>query len=175
MSPDIPNYNGKMGPKPPNTTHRFPKILVEVVAYLNSVEIPISKKRDGRLASTEDEDTVFDLLVKKFGIENVIREPIERIGAILQNRYELTPLNFTKTKNIMPYVDKMFDLFNQSYAVLPSFVPISQLEIDYFKKKYISFINPEYIKFVVDKDDKMIAFAITMPSFSKAFKYHSLK
>jgi hypothetical protein len=56
----------------------FPKILVEVVAYLNSVDIPISKKRDGRLASTEDEDTVFDLLVKKFGIENVIREPKTR-------------------------------------------------------------------------------------------------
>ena len=40
-------------------------------------------------------------LKNKFPFKNVIREPIERIGAILQNRYELTPLNFTKTKNIM--------------------------------------------------------------------------
>ena len=70
----------------------------------------------------------------------------------------------------MPYVDKMFDLFNKSYASLPSFVPISDVEIAYFKKKYLSFINPEYIKFVVDKNDKMIAFAITMPSFSEALQ-----
>lgn len=111
-----------------------------------------------------------EYLENKFPFKNVIREPIERIGTILQNRYELTSLNFTKTKHIMPYVDKMFDLFNKSYASLPSFVPISTIEIAYFKKKYISFINPEYIKFVVDKNDNMIAFAITMPSFSEALQ-----
>jgi len=61
-------------------------------------------------------------------------------------------------------------LFNTSYAELPSFVPISDIEIAYFKKKYISFINPEFIKFVMDKDDNMIAFAITMPSFSTALQ-----
>ena len=63
----------------------------------------------------------------------------------------------------MPYVDKMFDLFNDTYANLQSFVPINDIQKEYFKKKYISFINPEYIKFVVDKDDKMVAFAIVMP------------
>lgn len=56
----------------------FPKILVEVVSYLSSIEIPVSKKRDGRLASTEDEDKVFDILTKEYGIENVIREPKTR-------------------------------------------------------------------------------------------------
>lgn len=111
-----------------------------------------------------------EYLENKFPFKNVIREPIERVSEILKKRYELTSLNFTKTKNIMPYVDKMFDLFNKSYASLPSFVPISDVEIDYFKKKYLSFINPEYIKFVVDKNNNMIAFAITMPSFSEALQ-----
>lgn len=45
---------------------------------MNSVEIPVSKKRDGRLASADDEDTVFDLLVERFGSENVVREPKKR-------------------------------------------------------------------------------------------------
>ncbi|WP_372745454.1 GTP cyclohydrolase [Lutibacter sp.] len=111
-----------------------------------------------------------EYLENKFPFKNVIKEPIERVVTIIQKRYELTTLNFTKTKNIMPYVDKMFDLFNKSYASLPSFVPISDLEIAYFKKKYLSFINPEYIKFVVDKNDNMIGFAITMPSFSTALQ-----
>jgi GNAT superfamily N-acetyltransferase len=64
----------------------------------------------------------------------------------------------------------MFDLFNSSYASLESFVPISDIQKEYFKKKYISFINPEYIKFVVDKNNKIVAFAITMPSFSTALQ-----
>ena len=34
----------------------------------------------------------------------------------------------------------------------------------YFKNKFISFINPEYIKFIVDKNGKLITFSITMPS-----------
>jgi hypothetical protein len=35
----------------------------------------------------------------------------------------------------MPYVDKMFDLFNASYASLSSFVPITDIQKEYFKKK----------------------------------------
>ncbi|MFD0763094.1 GTP cyclohydrolase [Lutibacter aestuarii] len=111
-----------------------------------------------------------EYLENKFPFKNVVKEPIEKISTILKKRYQLTSLNFTKTKDLMPYVDKMFELFNITYAALPSFVPISTIEIEYFKKKYISFINPEYIKFVVDKDHNMIAFAITMPSFSKALQ-----
>jgi GNAT superfamily N-acetyltransferase len=64
----------------------------------------------------------------------------------------------------------MFDLFNESYAKLPSFVPMSERQMESFKKKYLTFINPEYIKFVFDNEGKMIAFAITMPSFSKALQ-----
>jgi GNAT superfamily N-acetyltransferase len=70
----------------------------------------------------------------------------------------------------MPYVDQMFDLFNASYANLSSFVAITDVQKEYFKNKYISFINPEYIKFVLDKDDKMVAFSIVMPSFSEALQ-----
>ena len=106
----------------------------------------------------------------KFPFKNVKIEPLEKISSILKKRYKLKSLNFKKTKNIFPYVDKMFDLFNESYAALPTFVPISDIEKAYFKKKYISFINPEYIKFVVDYDDNMIGFAITMPSFSQALQ-----
>jgi hypothetical protein len=79
-------------------------------------------------------------------------------------------LNFTNTKDIMPYVDKMFDLFNTAYANLASFVAITDVQKEYFKKKYIPFINPEYIKFVMDKDDKMVAFSIVMPDFSHALQ-----
>ncbi|MDV7185657.1 GTP cyclohydrolase [Lutibacter sp. TH_r2] len=111
-----------------------------------------------------------EYLENKFPFKNVKSEPLQRVCNVLEKRYELTPLNFTKTKDIMPYVDQMFDLFNTSYASLPSFVPISSVEIEYFKKKYLSFINPEYIKFVIDKNNKMVAFAITMPSFSKALQ-----
>lgn len=106
----------------------------------------------------------------KFPFENVKPEFFLKINDLIKKRYHLKSLNFTKTKDIMPYVDKMFDLFNSSYAELSSFVAITDVQKEYFKKKYISFINPEYIKFVEDKDHNLVAFSIVMPSFSEALR-----
>ena len=105
-----------------------------------------------------------------FPFANVKPEFFFKAQNIIKKRYQLRALNFTSTKEIMPYVDEMFDLFNESYAKLSSFVPISDRQKTYFKKKYISFINPEYIQFVIDKNDKIVAFAIVMPSFAKALQ-----
>ncbi len=105
-----------------------------------------------------------------FLTENVDIENYSRMAQIIAKRYELRTLKFKKTSDVLPWVDEMFELFNTSYARLPSFVPITQKQIDYFKKKYISLINPDFIKFIVDKNDKLISFSITMPSFSKALQ-----
>ncbi len=106
----------------------------------------------------------------KFPFKNVKLELFDKAQEIIKKRYQLKPLNFKSTKDVMPYVDKMFDLFNSSYSSLSSFVAISDTQKEYFKKKYISFINPEYIKFVEDKNANLVAFAIVMPSFSKALQ-----
>ncbi|MDY7396600.1 GNAT family N-acetyltransferase [Aureibaculum sp. 2210JD6-5] len=106
-----------------------------------------------------------------FSFNNVKNPAVfQKAQALIKRRYSLKSVNFTKTKEIMPYVDEMFDLFNVTYTKLPTFVPISEKQKAYFKKKYISFINPEYIKFVADKEGKIIAFSIVMPSFAKALQ-----
>lgn len=106
----------------------------------------------------------------KFPFSNAKPEFFVKASNLIKRRYQVKPVNFTKSKDIFPYVDEMFDLFNTTYASLESFVPISDIQKKYFKEKYISFINPEYIKFVLDKDGKMICFGITMPSFSEALQ-----
>lgn len=106
----------------------------------------------------------------KFPFENVKLAYFDKAQEVIKKRYGLQPINFKSTKEVLPYVDKMFDLFNASYANLSSFVAISDIQKNYFKKKYISFINPEYIKYVEDKEGKLIAFAIVMPSFSRALQ-----
>ena len=70
----------------------------------------------------------------------------------------------------MDYADEMFDVFETSHAKLSSFVAINQEQKAYFKKKFLPFLNPEYVKFVVDKDNKLIAFAIVTPSYAEALQ-----
>ncbi len=56
----------------------FPSILVEVVEFLNGITISVSEKHgDGRVNSIDDEDTIIDLLIEKYGSENV-EKPVER-------------------------------------------------------------------------------------------------
>ena len=105
-----------------------------------------------------------------FLLKNIDIQKYSRINKILKVRYKLRELNFFSSEDIMPYVDEMFAVFNTSYSKLSTFIPITDTEIKYFKKKFIPFINPEFIKFVVDKNNRIVAFAITMPSFAKALQ-----
>ena len=121
-----------------------------------------------------------------FPFKNVKPEFFEKAQDLIKKRYKLRQADFTKINDVMPYVDEMFDLFNNAYASLESFVAITEKQKSYFKKKYISLINPEYIKFVFDENNKLIAFGIVMPDFSEALQkakgklfpfgfYHMLK
>ena len=111
-----------------------------------------------------------EYLESKFSFLDVNPDIFVKAAELIKKRYSLTPLSFKTSKEIMPYVDKMFDLFNNTYDKLSSFVAITEVQKEYFKKKYIGLINPEYIKFIEDKDHNLVAFSIVMPSFSEALQ-----
>ncbi|MFC4721990.1 GTP cyclohydrolase [Geojedonia litorea] len=106
----------------------------------------------------------------KMNFKHITPESFSKIQELIKRRYQLKALNFTKNKDIMPYTDQMFEVFSQSHSKLSSFVEINQEQREYFKKKFIGFLNPEYVKFVLDKDDKLIAFGIVTPSYAKALQ-----
>lgn len=97
-------------------------------------------------------------------------EKVKKFARVIKSRYKLKTLAFKTTKDVEPHVDKMFELLNQTYNKLQSFVPIQQHQIEVYKKKYLPYVHPDFIKCVVDENDEMIGFAITMPSFTKALK-----
>ena len=82
----------------------------------------------------------------------------------------LKPVSFNSTKKVLEFADQMFELFNITYSKLASFIPVNQKQINYMKDKFLSFINPEYLKFVLDNNNKLIGFAVIMPSFAKALQ-----
>jgi len=106
----------------------------------------------------------------KMKFENIKPEFFYRIQELVKKRYQLRPINFASNKDILPYIDEMFEVFSKSFAALSSFVEISDEQRAFFKKKFIGFVNPEYVKFVVDKDDKLVGFGIVTPSYAKALQ-----
>lgn len=97
-------------------------------------------------------------------------EKVKRFSKLVMDRYNLTLLNFRKRSEILPYVDQMFELLDQTYNQLQTFVPIQPYQIENYKKRFLKFVNPDYIKCIIDQNGKLICFSITMPSFEKALK-----
>lgn len=106
----------------------------------------------------------------RLSIPPSIKEKVAKFSGIVKKRYGLSVIRFKNKKEILPYVDSMFDLLNKTYNTLQTFVPIQQYQIDYYKEKYFNFIHPDYITCIKDKEGKLIAFSVVMPSFSKALK-----
>jgi len=96
--------------------------------------------------------------------------PYLKGDALIRKRYNLKVYNPKTIAEVMPFIDPMFDLFNDAYAKLTSFVGISDRQKQFFKDKYIDMVNPEFLKFIEDENGKMIAFSICMPSLTKALK-----
>ena len=106
----------------------------------------------------------------EFLVKNSKPEIFKKTAEAIKKRYGVKFIDTPTTKEVLKHVDAMFDLYNKTYSKLASYVPISERQREYFKQKYIPFINPEYIRFIEDKDGKLICFAIVMPSFSKALQ-----
>lgn len=99
-----------------------------------------------------------------------ITEKVRKFSKIVRERYGLEVIRFKNKKELLPYVDAMFELLNNTYNSLQTFVPVQQYQIDYYKEKYFNFINPDYITCIKDSSNRLIAFSVVMPSFSKALK-----
>jgi hypothetical protein len=99
-----------------------------------------------------------------------IPEKISRLAEGIAKRYDLRLLKVKKAREILPYAHQIFEVLNSAYDQLYGFVPLTEKQIDYYVKQYFSFIIPEYVPVVLDRDDKVVAFGITMPSVSRALQ-----
>ncbi|WP_312823548.1 GNAT family N-acetyltransferase [Epilithonimonas sp.] len=101
---------------------------------------------------------------------DVLPEKIEKFSALIAQKYKLRTLKFNNKKEILPYVEPMFKLLDETYKSLSTYTPITDEQIKTYKEKYFSFIDKDYITCVADENNELVAFAITMPSYSKALQ-----
>ncbi|MDR8389632.1 GNAT family N-acetyltransferase [Aliifodinibius sp. S!AR15-10] len=97
-------------------------------------------------------------------------EKVERFSNLILNRYDLQVIRFNNKHEILEHVDKIFELINQTYSGLSTYVPIGPEQIAYYKQKYFRYLHPDFINCVANSEGEIVAFAITMPSFTKALQ-----
>ena len=99
----------------------FPTELVEAVEYLNTQSIVVSENHeDGRVNSIDDEDTIIDLLVEKFG-DNIETPPPRCWWDIKVFGY---PLNIKSSK-----FGSAADNFSSKAAILYALTDLPEEEV----------------------------------------------
>lgn len=100
----------------------------------------------------------------------ILPEKVVKFNDLIKQKYKLNVLEFSNKKELLPYVEPMFALLDETYKNLSSYTPISKEQIKTYKEKYFNFINKDFVICVEDENKNLIAFAITMPSYSKALQ-----
>ena len=99
-----------------------------------------------------------------------IPEKLGRLNGLIMEKYHLKLLRFKSRKEVYPYATKFFHTLNDAFKDLYDFVPLTEKEINVYIKEYFPFINLEFANFVVDQDDNLVAFGLSIPDLSAAYK-----
>jgi GNAT superfamily N-acetyltransferase len=129
---------------------------------------PYYKDHMEALGFTKDNDWVQDLVT----VPEKVPEKFEKIANMISKRYNLHARKFTKREAYSGMGKKVFQLMNKCYEGLYEYAELDDEHIEYLVKNYIGFADMNLITLIVDgdKDDEMVGFGVTFPSFSKALR-----
>jgi GNAT superfamily N-acetyltransferase len=103
-------------------------------------------------------------------VPEVIPEKVERMTGIVLKKYDLHLLMPRNAKEIYPYASKMFTMYNDAFKDLYGFTALTKKQMDYYTRQYFGFIRAEFVSIVLDSNDDVVGFGITMPSISLALQ-----
>lgn len=148
-------------------------MLVDGFDHLSTMYInynyPYYASHMERLGFKKDNDYV----EYKIKVPEVTPEKFSRTAALIEKRYHLAPRKFNShdmTKGGRGH--ELFDILNVTYSNLYGYSHLSDDQIDTIVNNYIKLADLNLVTCVVDtdKDDKMVGFGVSFPSFSEALR-----
>ena len=112
-----------------------------------------------------------DLVVYKIQIPNQTLKLHKLVTErVFRNNPGLKLLEFTRRKDLKPWIRPIFTLINETFTEIYGFMPFTLEEMDDFANRYLLIMDPHLIKVVVDEKQDPVAFVIAMPDISKGIK-----
>ena len=119
-----------------------------------------------RLGFTKEVDWIQYIMPAK----QPIPDKVERVNEMILKRYKLRVLKWKTPRDFRPYLDDFFEMYNKSFMTVHNFIPLTPEEIEASTKFYMKLITPALSCFVVDSENKVVAFSISFPSISRALQ-----
>jgi len=122
-----------------------------------------------RLLENEGYTKEVDYVVYKLNIPKEMPEFYKKIyqRAVRKKHYQI--LEFSKRKQLKPYIRPIFRLMNECFENIYGFQPLDEEEMDDLAKRYLPILDPRFIK-IVTRNSEVIAFNIAMPNLSEGIR-----
>ena len=100
-----------------------------------------------------------------------VPEKVLKINNLIKEKYKLKVVEgLSKKKLTKRYGVKFFETLNKTYKGLFGFVPLTEKQIHYYVNQYFPFLNLKMICFIVDENDDIVGFGVSMPSLAAALQ-----
>ena len=94
-----------------------------------------------------------------------------KVAEMLHNRgYRDLSDTMKPAKIVKKYADSFFECYNKAYADLDNFVPVDEKQMKAMINTFAVLINGHFFSVIVNKEDKVIAFAVGIPYIGDALR-----
>ncbi len=107
----------------------------------------------------------FDCLVFRFDVQKGLPEAYSRIASRVESQGRYSFVFPSKKKELKELILPVLRLVNNTYGELYGFVPMEEVEMVEFAKRYLPIVDPDFVK-VATLRDQLIAFIIGLPNFT---------
>ncbi|UCG27448.1 MAG: hypothetical protein JSV24_10800 [Bacteroidales bacterium] len=118
-----------------------------------------------RLITAEGYQKKVDLNDYLIRIPEEIPEIYRRIYQRVSHKSNFRVIDFTRKKELKPYIIPVLRLMNECYSDIYGFVPLTDQEMVEYAARYLPVLDPNFVKVTV-ADGEVVGFVISMPDLS---------
>lgn len=111
-----------------------------------------------------------DWIQRRIVLPSEVPAKLAEYDKIIREKYGVSVIVPRKAKDIKRRAEEIFAVLNDAYVVLHEFTRLTEKQVKMYIGQYMPFINKNMICVVVDRNDRVVGFAITMPSLSEGFR-----
>ena len=94
-----------------------------------------------------------------------------QFAELIEKRYGLHVAKARSTRELnRKYGLPIFHMYNETFAPLFQFTPLTDRQIDRYLQTYVPILRPEFVSVCLDKDERPVGFIFCVPSLAKAVR-----
>lgn len=137
--------------------------LPTIVTIYNYPYYPVHLERLGYVKDT-------DMVEYELTNDTPIPERVGKVAQMVLTRGGYRLAEIKSSKDLLAYADEALALVNEAYGQLYGAVPLSEAQQKALVKQYFPYLSPDLAKALLDRDGRIAAFGVAMPSLSRALQ-----